>query len=27
VQIADVILDGPTGVAGWLTALADVLNR
>jgi trehalose 6-phosphate phosphatase len=27
VQIADVILDGPAGVAGWLTALADALNR
>jgi trehalose 6-phosphate phosphatase len=27
VQIADVILEGPTGVAGWLTALADALSR
>jgi trehalose 6-phosphate phosphatase len=27
VQIADVILDGPTGVAGWLTDLADALSR
>jgi trehalose 6-phosphate phosphatase len=27
VKIADVILDGPTGVAGWLTALADALHR
>lgn len=26
-QIADVILEGPTGVAGWLTALADALSR
>jgi trehalose 6-phosphate phosphatase len=26
VRIADVILDGPKGVAGWLTALADLLN-
>jgi trehalose 6-phosphate phosphatase len=27
VQIADVILDGPTGVAVWLTDLADALSR
>ena len=27
VKIADVILDGPTGVADWLTTLADALNR
>jgi trehalose 6-phosphate phosphatase len=27
VQIADVILDGPTGVAEWLTDLADALSR
>jgi trehalose 6-phosphate phosphatase len=27
VQIADVVLDGPTGVASWLTDLADALNR
>lgn len=26
VKISDVILDGPTGVAGWLTELADALN-
>ena len=26
-QVADVILDGPTGVAGWLTDLADALSR
>jgi trehalose 6-phosphate phosphatase len=27
VKICDVILDGPTGVAAWLTTLADALNR
>jgi trehalose 6-phosphate phosphatase len=27
VEIADVILDGPPGVAGWLTRLADALHR
>ena len=26
VKISDVILDGPTGVAGWLTELADALK-
>jgi trehalose 6-phosphate phosphatase len=26
VQISDVILDGPAGVAAWLAALADALN-
>lgn len=26
VQISDVILDGPAGVAGWLAALADALS-
>jgi trehalose 6-phosphate phosphatase len=26
VKISDVILDGPAGVAGWLTELADALN-
>ncbi len=26
-KFADVILDGPTGVAGWLTDLADALHR
>jgi trehalose 6-phosphate phosphatase len=26
VKISDVILDGPIGVAGWLTELADALN-
>jgi trehalose 6-phosphate phosphatase len=27
VKISDVILDGPTGVAAWLTTLADALSR
>ena len=27
VKISDVVLDGPTGVAAWLTTLADALNR
>ena len=26
VSISDVVLDGPAGVAGWLTALADAID-